>query len=233
MWALLTTTVAAAFADSLNPIAISQQILLQSVSRKKWHIWGFIIGIFLTNFTFGMLIYFGFADILRSTYQSLTDLFPNILAWVSLTIGILILIYTVYSLYTKWLKKKNKQKFPKKEDQQINKQGKNPGFWKLFGLGMVSCAMELTSALPYIAYITIVIQADLSSVVVISILVFYNILFSWPLIVLYFASVYYEKYFSRIYTRLMALMDIILTYFLPMAILIIGIGLTLFGIFQI
>lgn len=35
MWTLLTTTVAAALADSINPIAIAQQMLLQSVSRKK------------------------------------------------------------------------------------------------------------------------------------------------------------------------------------------------------
>lgn len=233
MWALLTTTIAAAFADSLNPIAIAQQILLQSISRKKWHIWGFILGISLTNFTFGMVIYFGFADIIRSTYQSLTDRFPDFLAWVSLTVGMLLLIYTVYSLYTRWLKKKNKPNYPENKDQQISKQVKNPSFWKLFGLGILSCAMELTSALPYIAYIAIVVQANLSSAVVISILVFYNILFSWPLIVLYFASVYYERYFTRIYTRLMTLMDIILTYVLPVAIFILGVGLTLFGMLQI
>lgn len=228
MWALLTTTIAAAFADSINPIAIAQQILLQSISRKKWHIWGFIIGIALTNFAFGMIVYFGFADYIRSAYQSLTIHYPNFLAWASLIIGILLLIYIVYSLYARWLKNKKRDVSSDNKNKENNKQVTNPGFWKLFGLGIVSCAMELTSALPYIAYI-----ANLSSFTVISILILYNVLFSWPLIVLYFASVYYERYFTRIYTRLMTLMDIILTYVLPVAIFILGVGLTLFGMLQI
>ncbi|MFE2778014.1 GAP family protein [Aerococcus urinaeequi] len=233
MWALLTTTIAAAFADSINPIAIAQQILLQSISRKKWHIWGFIIGIALTNFAFGMIVYFGFADYIRSAYQSLAIHYPNFLAWASLIIGILLLIYIVYSLYSIWLKNKKRAEPSDNKDKENNKQVTNPGFWKLFGLGIVSCAMELTSALPYIAYIAILIQSNLSGITVISILIFYNLLFSWPLIVLYFASVYYERYFTRIYTKLMTLMDIILTYVLPVAIFILGIGLTLFGMLKI
>lgn len=233
MWALLTTTVAAAFADSINPIAIAQQILLQSISRKKWHIWGFIIGIALTNFAFGMIVYFGFADYIRSAYQSMSINYPNFLAWVSLIIGIMLLIYIIYSLYTRWLKKKKRDDLSDTKDKKNNKQVSNPGFWKLFGLGIISCVMELTSAFPYIAYIAILIQANLSSFTVISNLIFYNVLFSWPLIVLYFASVYYERYFTRIYTRLMTLMDVILTYVLPIAIFILGIGLTLFGMLQI
>lgn len=213
MWTLLTTTVAAALADSINPIAIAQQMLLQSVSRKKKHIWGFIIGIAITNFTFGLIVYFGFADFIRSVFQFLSVRYPDFLAWVSLISEIFLLMYVGYSLYTKWLKNEKMDGLSDNKDRKNNKKIRNAGFWKLFGLGIVSCAMELTSALPYMTYIAFIIQANFSSAAIISMLIFYNIIFSLPLIVLYFASLYYERYFTRIYTRLMVLKMLLMSVF--------------------
>ena len=45
MWILLGTTLTASFFDSLNPSAITQQMLLQAMVKRKRMIWFFIGGI--------------------------------------------------------------------------------------------------------------------------------------------------------------------------------------------
>lgn len=59
MWTLLLSTVVTSAADSINPVAISQQFMLQGMVKKARHIWFFIVSIAATNFAGGLLAYVG------------------------------------------------------------------------------------------------------------------------------------------------------------------------------
>ena len=59
MLLLLGTTIATSFLDSLNPSAIAQQMILQSMVKTKRHIWFFILGIGLANLILGLAVYYG------------------------------------------------------------------------------------------------------------------------------------------------------------------------------
>ena len=61
---LIVTTILASAADSVNPVAITQQFVLQGMVRKRQHIWFFIAATFLTNLACGMLAYCGLLEIL-------------------------------------------------------------------------------------------------------------------------------------------------------------------------
>lgn len=92
----------------------------------------------------------------------------------------------------------------------------------------MSCLAELTSALPYIGYLTVLISADNQWTVALVMLVLYNlVLFNLPLYVLYAVSVYYEKYLVKIYTRFYRIMSYILEYGIP----VLGVLLGLFFIY--
>ena len=93
----------------------------------------------------------------------------------------------------------------------------------------MSCLAELTSALPYIGYLTVLISADIHWTVALVMLVLYNlVLFNLPLYILYAVSVYYEKYLMKIYTRFYRIMSYILEYGIP----VLNVLLSLFHIFR-
>ena len=54
MWVLLGISITTSFFDSLNPSAIAQQMLLQTMVKNKRHIWFFILGIGMANFVLGL-----------------------------------------------------------------------------------------------------------------------------------------------------------------------------------
>ena len=66
---LLGVTIGAGLVDSLNPIAIAQQFVLQSTAKSKHSILAYIFGIGLTNFIFGLLF--------TSVWRKLSEMFLN------------------------------------------------------------------------------------------------------------------------------------------------------------
>lgn len=99
---------------------------------------------------------------------------------------------------------------------------------------MVSCLAELTSALPYIGYLTVLISADLHWGFVLILLVLYNlILFNLPLYALYFVSVRYDEYLVKIYTRFHRLTSIIIDKGLPVIGIILGLISIYYGVNQL
>ena len=73
MGILLGTTLTASFFDSLNPSAIAQQMLLQAMTKKKRHIWFFILGIGTANLLLGLAIYYGIASCVSRLLARLTE----------------------------------------------------------------------------------------------------------------------------------------------------------------
>lgn len=68
MWGLLVSTILTSAVDSLNPIALTQQFVLQGIVKKPKHIWYFIVSILLTNLVSGFLADFGGNHIRRQFF---------------------------------------------------------------------------------------------------------------------------------------------------------------------
>lgn len=199
MITLIILTMFTSAADSLNPIAIAQQLVYQSFSRKKSDIIFFIVGIGLTNFFAGLLVYYGFANILGNRLKALFIQYPTAIYWIEIVIGISIIAYVIYKLLNKG------------HDQSINisKPRMVLGPVRLFFLGILACGLELTSALPYFAFLAIMVQYQLTLMWVIIILIIYNLVYSLPLVVIYVCSIFFEKKLSLFNYRFNILIDFI------------------------
>ena len=76
MLLLLGAAITASFFDSLNPSAIAEQILLQTMVRNKRHILFFIAGIGFANLAMGLAIYYGAANWASQAYSAITAAYP-------------------------------------------------------------------------------------------------------------------------------------------------------------
>ena len=77
MLVLLGTTIWVSFFDSLNPSAIAQQMLLQSMVKNKRHVWFFILGIGLANAAMGLAVYYGVAAWVSKLLAAASAAFPE------------------------------------------------------------------------------------------------------------------------------------------------------------
>lgn len=222
MFSLAMMTLATSAADSLNPIAIAQQLVFQSVSRKKQDIVGFIIGIGFTNFAAGLLVYYGLAALAQQFLGQLLSQYPVIIPAGEIVIGAVLLLYLVKRLFSQ-----------KVETEEVKRPDKKLGFGNLLGLGFISCCLELSSALPYFAFLAILLQYQLPVIGVVAILAVYNVIYSMPLIVIYICSLYFSDHLDRFYHKFSVWMSYILTKVIPVILLLIGLVLLVHGIFSI
>lgn len=229
---LVGIVLATSFADSLNPIAIAQQFVLQGLVEKKNRILGFIVGIGLTNFIAGLLAYYGLTAIMERWLNAVITQKPLLIPVGQLLLGVGILVYLIYEM-----KRRVTQNGKKQQNQQELKEGntqknKKLSFRALFGLGVASCAMELTSALPYFAFLSLLVGWQLPVPMVVLVLAVYNVIYSLPLILLYLCSVYFEERLLVFYKKFSAWMNVVIRKVLPVALLIIALFLVWNGISQ-
>lgn len=92
MWGLLLSTIFASAADSLNPIAITQQFVLQGMVKKPKHIWYFIITTGVTNLIGGFLAYYGLVTLIGNFLGNLAQKHAQILNTAELILGIASLV---------------------------------------------------------------------------------------------------------------------------------------------
>lgn len=209
-WTLLLSTVATSAADSINPIAISQKFVLQGMVKKAKHIWYFIISIAITNFVGGFLAYFGLVAPIGNFMGWIIGKYGQAIFSLELIVGIGFLIAIGYSLQNRKTAGLEKQlsslqldENSLKDDESKVKAGiKSVTPLSLALLGIVATITELTSALPYFVFLGILFQYKLTLPAVIGILVLYNIIYSLPLIILYFINVKALDKFDRFYAFL-------------------------------
>ena len=96
---LLGVTIGAGLVDSLNPIAIAQQFVLQSTAKSKHSILTYIFGIGLTNFIFGLLFYFGLAQIIRNVFESVQTNSPFLFPLTLIIIGVMLIINRFITIF--------------------------------------------------------------------------------------------------------------------------------------
>ena len=199
MFKLLLMTVMTSAADSINPIAITQQFVLQGMVKKAKHIWYFIIAIGVTNFTGGLLAYYGLISVISEFMKGLTAKFGTGIYIAEFIIGVLFLISTIYILFKNRIKKIETKEDDDNEKNKIAKKIKSVSPLSLTVLGIIATISELTTALPYFAFLTILFNYKLNVAALLIILVIYNIIYSLPLIIMYFIYVKAQDKFDNLY----------------------------------
>lgn len=85
------------------------------------------------------------------------------------------------------------------EKAQISKKIKSVSPFSLFILGVVATITELTTALPYFAFLAVLLNYELSLLSVVIILFIYNFIYSSPLMILYYIYRMKQDLFERFY----------------------------------
>lgn len=205
MIGLIFTTIFTSAADSLNPVAITQQFILQGMVKKPKHIWFFIMATGITNFIGGLMAYFGLVTVLSNLFNFIFQkLVPQIYI-IELIAGIIALIIVLYFVLNEKIKKINKgeelknKSFMEDEKAQISKKIKSVSPFSLFILGVVATITELTTALPYFAFLAVLLNYELSLLSVVVILFIYNFIYSSPLMILYYIYRMKQDLFEKFY----------------------------------
>ncbi len=206
MLGLLGYTLLTSAVDCLNPIAITQQFVLQGLVKKPKHIWCFILATGFTNLASGFLAYYGFVALIGDFFAKLMSRHGQALFTLELILGILFLVLTGYivqgnkiSSLQKQLRSLTSDENGDDDEREATKKIKSVSPLSLVLLGVGATISELTSALPYFAFLAIIFNHQLSLLQLTSILVLYNIIYMLPLIVLYFVYIKSKDRFDRLY----------------------------------
>ncbi|MEA4891473.1 MAG: GAP family protein [Peptococcaceae bacterium] len=211
MLGLLLSTIIASAVDSLNPIAITQQFVLQGMVKKPRDILYFIIPTGLTNLAGGFVAYLGLVSFIADLLKKLMAKYGPFLFSLELILGIALLIAGSCFIQN------NKIEALKKQVRSLHGGGKNasdeaaaaqkiksvsPG--ALVALGIGATISELTSAFPYFAFLGAVFNYGPSLLQTAFILIVYNIIYTLPLLILYFIYLHARDKFDRLYTVIKA-----------------------------
>lgn len=198
---LILTLLATSSVDSLNPIGITQQFILQGMVKKPRHIWYFILTTGVVNMIFGYLVYYGFITVINNGLGGFFETHALLINALEMLLGLVVLFFGIRSLARRIIAKKRNEYTlnTAKEEEKIRSKIWSVTPLALIGIGVVSTASELTSALPYFAFLAVLIGYELSFLVLTLILIFYNIIYMAPFMVLYFVYIISKRRFDSIY----------------------------------
>lgn len=197
MWSLLLATVLTSAADSVNPITLTQQFVLQGMVKKPWHIWCFIVPIALTNLVTGMLAYWGLIGFVGGFLADMLLRYAKAVFILELVLGIFLILYALY-VFAKSFKKTEAASAEKEQEAAARKfRSVTPTALMLFGV--VATLAELTSALPYFAFLAIMLSYHLAPWQAVLILILYNLIYILPATALYIVYRKAQKSFDKIY----------------------------------
>lgn len=224
MFSLLSLTFVTSFTDSFNPFGILQQFTLQGILKKNRHIWYYIWAMFATNFAAGVLFYWGMATLSDQVLNEYGTMLQTPLAVAVFLTGLGMAWYSVHSFLNNWKMRRKLSTVAGKEAEELaaklSARELTPA--SLFSLGVMTTMMELTTAAPYLAYLTLVQQYRPTTVQFLVLLFLYNLIYCGPLFVLYFLSVFFQDTFERIYHRINTALQFVSAFLVPALLLLIA-----------
>lgn len=171
MHALLTSLVAIAALDSLNPTATAIQVFLLSTPKPIARSITFVIGVFTAYCTVGLLITLGLGEAIAALVNQVGLALPgSILYGLQFLLGVVLLVIG-------W-------KFNSSNERKTERRPQKLTLTDTFVLGLAVTIWESPTALPYLAAIQQIMRANLGWLSIIAILGLYNLIFVFPLIVL-------------------------------------------------
>lgn len=177
MFALVGTVLVTSFLDSLNPSAIAQELLLLAIVPRKRDVWWFVAGIALANLALGLAIYLGIAALVTEVVSSLLSAYPFHAYAVAAIVGPLLLAVCGRLV----AQARSRGTAP---SQDAPRRPTDLGPLSLFLMGAAFCAVELTSALPYFGFMTLLASQQPPLPVAAVFLAAYNAVYAAPLVVL-------------------------------------------------
>ena len=199
MIGLLISTILTSAADSLNPIAITQQFVLQGLVKKPGHIWYFILPTGIVNLATGFLAYYGVVGFLGDYVEDMMARYGTVLTALELLLGIALLVGVVYTLLRTKGKKTIGNDTDKADETQMAQKIKSVSPGALVVLGVTATLSELATALPYFAFLAILLNYSLALPQLTLVLVVYNLIYMLPLMVMYFIYIKAQDQFDRLY----------------------------------
>lgn len=232
MGPLMNLTLITGLTDSLNPIGIAQQFALQGLIKKNYHIWYYITSVFVTNFLAGIILYVGMATLSDNILKQYWDVLEKPIGIIAIIIAVFLAWKSIQSIIVGWRQRKLLVNNSNEEEKSLEKNLANKEISpkSLIGIGFITTIMELTTAAPYFAYLILIQQYNLSIWSFLTILIFYNILYSLPFIVLYFLSVFLKDAFQAIYQRINVVLQLLSTFLVPAILVVIAMLALMFGL---
>ena len=225
MTAILATLFVTSFLDSLNPTAIAQTLLFLGSEKRKSKILVFILAMFLTNSALGLSVYYGALSPLMLGYDFLKENHPTLVFALSLALGILaILLGILFGI----LKHHRLRKEGKKVDEKKPSEAKNLSFLSMFLMGMLFTAVELTTALPYFAFLMGLAPNAFPFYVILLLIFLYSFIYCLPLLLVFFLYVAMRNSTAVLTSE--KLVSHVSPYVLPFAFVLVGL-MFLFSLF--
>jgi len=223
---LIITLLATSSVDSLNPIGITQQFILQGLVKKPWHLWYFILTTAIVNIFFGYMVYYGVVKIVSVFLANLLEKYTLTIFVLQILFGLFLLLFSV-----RWLVKVNivKKKDERKENDSnlFTKTALKNKFTcitplVLINIGVLSTVAELTSAVPYFVFLSVLGTYHFSFGILTLVLVFYNIIYIAPFVLLYMIYLLSKKSFDHIYVFFRKKCSMFFGNLTPLLVLLVG-----------
>ena len=157
-----------------------------------------------------------FWDELFSRYALIIFLFEMLL-------GIVLFLFSIV-----WIARKNNLKNDNNHMREYKQLFKNNKFkhispLMIINIGIISTVSELTSAIPYFAFLSILVTYEFSFGMLTFVLICYNIIYIAPFVLLYVVYLLSKKKFDRIYIFFKYKCRRILEYLVPLLLFIISV----------
>lgn len=231
MLSLLSLTFFTSFTDSFNPFGIVQQFTLQGLLKKTQHIWYYIWSMFVTNYAAGVLFYIGTTTLRDQFLSKHWSAIQTPLALGALILGGALVWYSVHLFLLRWTSRDKLSAVAEKEATELAAKlsGKELTPSALIGIGFATTLLELTTAAPYLAYLTIVQQYRPTAGHFLVLLFLYNVVYCAPLFILYYLSIFFQGTFEKIYRRINKVLQFVSAFLVPAILLILALLLIVFG----
>lgn len=118
MWSLLLSTILTSAADSLNPIAVTQQFILQGMVKKPRDIWYFILPTGITNLIGGYFAYFGLVALIENFLSDVLTAHGFYFYVAEFILAIVMLMLGAFSIQNRKIKKIQQQNFQASEEDE-------------------------------------------------------------------------------------------------------------------
>lgn len=165
--------------------------------KKPKHIWFFILATGITNFLSGVLVYYGLVAIVGKYVKAFMKNYRHIVHGLELALGIAVLIATL-RLIIKTIKIKSNHN--QGDEERFAKKIKSVSPFSLTIIGVTATLYELTSALPYFAFLAVLLTFSLSPVGLLLILLLYNAIYISPQVTMYFLYIKKQDKFDKLYS---------------------------------
>ena len=234
MQVLLGVTLAASAVDCLNPIALTQQFILQGLVKKKRDILYFILGTALMNYIFGLLAYYGITTLLRSFWNGFFLQYGHFLLAAEILLGLVCLLLAAHMWHKSRTQSTGTEPDPAQAQQVLEQKARMRGLgpFPLFLTGILFCAFELSSALPYFAFLAFLLRYSLPPVLLLPLLLLYNFIYVSPQLLLYICYSHFQEKIDPFYQKLQRIVACLNNKLAPAAAGIVGILLAIHGIIR-